>query len=142
MLKYSDSPLGTSRCRRKLTSLRISTKKKNKNNDDVPNIYSVRQKSRQTTRTFTFKIEVQIPSTCPSAATCAPTLRAINALGVYHTAVHESQRALTTSMEGISTRLDTVAETKPPPQEFVDVGCCAQLAQSLGFRMFLVCSHN
>ena len=41
--------------------------------------------SRQTTRTFTFKIEVQIPSTCPSTATYAPILRAANVLGVYHT---------------------------------------------------------
>ena len=37
-------------------------------------------------------------------------------------AVRESQLALTTLMEGISTRLDTVAETKPPPEESVDAG--------------------
>ena len=36
--------------------------------------------------------------------------------------VCESQLALTTLMEGILTRLHTVAETEPPPEEFVDVG--------------------
>ena len=35
-------------------------------------------------------------------------------------AVHESQLALTTLMEGISTRLDTVTKTEPPPEELVD----------------------
>ena len=35
-------------------------------------------------------------------------------------AVRESQRALTTLMEGILTRLDTVVETEPPPEESVD----------------------
>ena len=34
--------------------------------------------------------------------------------------VRESQLALTTLMEGISTRLDTIAETEPPPEESVD----------------------
>ena len=35
-------------------------------------------------------------------------------------AVRESQRALTTLMEGISTRLDIVGETEPHPEESVD----------------------
>ena len=82
------SPLGTSRCRRKLTRIRISTKKKNNNNETFQTYIvsgkSPGEMSRQTTRTFTFKIEVQIPSTCPSTATCAPVLRASNVLGVYH----------------------------------------------------------
>ena len=37
-------------------------------------------------------------------------------------AVRESQLALTTLMEGISTQLDTVVETKPTLEESVDVG--------------------
>ena len=37
-------------------------------------------------------------------------------------AVRESQLALTTLMEGISTRLDTVVETKPPLEASVDAG--------------------
>ena len=36
--------------------------------------------------------------------------------------VRESQLALTTLMEGISTRLDTVAKPEPPLKEYVDVG--------------------
>ena len=36
--------------------------------------------------------------------------------------VRESQLALTTLMDGISTRLDTVAEIEPPPEEFLDAG--------------------
>ena len=43
-------------------------------------------------------------------------------------------------MEGISTRLDTVAETEPPPEEFVDAGA-ERLAQAWDW-MFLVCNHN
>ena len=34
--------------------------------------------------------------------------------------VREAQKALTTLMEGISTRLDTVGETEPPPEGSVD----------------------
>ena len=37
-------------------------------------------------------------------------------------AVRESQLALTTLMEGISTQLDMAAEKKPPPEESVDAG--------------------
>ena len=37
-------------------------------------------------------------------------------------AVRESQLALTNLMEGISTRLDIVVETKPPLEEFADAG--------------------
>ena len=40
--------------------------------------------SQQTTRTFKFEIEVQIPSTRPSTATCDPVLNATNVLGVYN----------------------------------------------------------
>ena len=37
-------------------------------------------------------------------------------------AVHESPLALTTLMEGISTRLDTIPETEPPLEESFDAG--------------------
>ena len=40
--------------------------------------------SRHTTRTFKFKIEVQIPSMCRSTATCDQILHAANVLGVYN----------------------------------------------------------
>ena len=65
----------------------ISLKKNNNNETFQTYIVSGKspgEMSRQTTRTFTFKIEVQIPSTCPSTATCAPILHADNVLGVYN----------------------------------------------------------
>ena len=47
-------------------------------------------------------------------------------------AVHESQQALTTLMEGISTRLDAVPEIEPSPEEFGDSNA-DQLSQAWDF---------
>ena len=52
-------------------------------------------------------------------------------------AVRESQWALTTLMEGISTRLDTVGETEPPPEEYVDPKAVPGYLE-LGILMVLV----
>ena len=54
-------------------------------------------------------------------------------------AVRESQRALTTLMEGISTRLDTVGETEPPLEESVDPEA-ARLSRAWDFDGS-VCKH-
>ena len=55
-------------------------------------------------------------------------------------AVRELLRALTTLMESISTRLDTVGETEPPPEESIDPEA-VRLSRAWDFDDSRVCQH-